>query len=59
MARAIVVDTATTANGERLTEIEKAGWLLPLYRELILGDAATVSFQATVPTIGSRPTVAP
>ena len=28
----------------RLTELEKAGWSLPLYREMILGDAAKVSF---------------
>jgi hypothetical protein len=28
----------------RLTALEKAGWSLPLYREMILGDAARVSF---------------
>jgi hypothetical protein len=28
----------------RLTELEKAGWSLPLYREMILGDAAAVNF---------------
>ena len=28
----------------RLTELEKAGWSLPLYREMILGDAAKVNF---------------
>ena len=28
----------------RLTALEKAGWSLPLYRELILADAAKVSF---------------
>jgi len=28
----------------RLTELEKAGWSLPVYRELILGDAASVEF---------------
>ena len=28
----------------RLTELEKAGWSLPLYREMILGDAAKVDF---------------
>jgi len=28
----------------RLTALEKAGWSLPLYREMILGDAAKVSF---------------
>jgi len=28
----------------RLTALEKAGWSLPLYRELILGDAAKVNF---------------
>jgi hypothetical protein len=28
----------------RLTELEKGGWSLPLYRELILGDAAQVNF---------------
>ena len=29
---------------KRVKELEKAGWSLPLYRELILGDAAKVSF---------------
>jgi hypothetical protein len=28
----------------RLTALEKAGWSLPLYREMIVGDAAKVSF---------------
>ena len=28
----------------RLTALEKAGWSLPVYRELILGDAAKVNF---------------
>ena len=28
----------------RLTQLEKAGWSLPLYRELILADAASVNF---------------
>ena len=28
----------------RLTELEKAGWSLPMYRELILADAAKVDF---------------
>ena len=28
----------------RLTELEKAGWSLPVYREMILGDAAKVTF---------------
>ena len=28
----------------RLTALEKAGWSLPLYREMILGDAKNVSF---------------
>jgi len=28
----------------RLMELEKAGWSLPLYRDMILGDAAAVSF---------------
>jgi hypothetical protein len=28
----------------RLTALEKAGWSLPLYRDMILGDAATVNF---------------
>ncbi len=28
----------------RLTELEKSGWSLPVYRELILADAAKVSF---------------
>jgi hypothetical protein len=29
---------------KRLTELEKAGWSLPVYREMILADAAKVSF---------------
>jgi hypothetical protein len=29
---------------KRLTELEKAGWSLPVYREMILGDAAKVTF---------------
>jgi hypothetical protein len=29
---------------KRLTELEKAGWSLPIYREMILADAARVSF---------------
>jgi hypothetical protein len=29
---------------KRVTELEKAGWSLPVYREMILGDAAKVSF---------------
>jgi len=29
---------------KRLTELEKAGWSLPVYREMILGDAAKVDF---------------
>ena len=29
---------------KRLTELEKAGWSLPVYRELILADAAKVEF---------------
>jgi hypothetical protein len=29
---------------KRLTELEKAGWSLPMYREMILADAATVEF---------------
>lgn len=29
---------------KRVRELERAGWSLPLYRELILGDAAKVSF---------------
>jgi hypothetical protein len=29
---------------KRLTELEKAGWSLPVYREMILGDAAKVNF---------------
>ena len=29
---------------KRLTELEKAGWSLPVYRELILADAAKVTF---------------
>jgi hypothetical protein len=28
----------------RLTALEKAGWSLPLYRELIMGDASKVTF---------------
>jgi hypothetical protein len=28
----------------RLTALEKAGWSLPLYREMILGDAAKIAF---------------
>jgi hypothetical protein len=28
----------------RLTALEKAGWSLPLYRDMILGDAAKVNF---------------
>jgi hypothetical protein len=28
----------------RLTALEKAGWSLPLYRQMILSDAAKVSF---------------
>jgi hypothetical protein len=28
----------------RLTALEKAGWSLPLYREMILADAAKVIF---------------
>jgi hypothetical protein len=28
----------------RVTELEKAGWSLPMYRELILSDAAKVDF---------------
>ena len=28
----------------RLTALEKAGWSLPVYHELILGDAAKVTF---------------
>jgi hypothetical protein len=28
----------------RLTALEKAGWSLPLYRDMILGDAARVNF---------------
>jgi hypothetical protein len=28
----------------RLTALEKAGWSLPLYREMILGDAAKITF---------------
>jgi hypothetical protein len=27
-----------------VTELEKAGWSLPVYREMILGDAAKVDF---------------
>lgn len=29
---------------KRLTELEKAGWSLPVYREMILGDASMVAF---------------
>jgi hypothetical protein len=29
---------------KRLTELEKAGWSLPIYRDMILGDAAKVEF---------------
>jgi hypothetical protein len=29
---------------KRLTELEKAGWSLPVYRKMILGDAAKVDF---------------
>jgi len=29
---------------KRLTELEKAGWSLPIYREMILSDAAKVEF---------------
>ena len=29
---------------KRVTELEKTGWSLPVYREMILGDAAKVSF---------------
>ena len=29
---------------KRVKELEKAGWSLPLYRELIVGDAAKVNF---------------
>jgi hypothetical protein len=32
------------ATETRLSALEKAGWSLPLYREMILGDAARVSF---------------
>jgi alpha/beta hydrolase family protein len=28
----------------RLTALEKAGWSLQIYREMILGDAAKISF---------------
>jgi hypothetical protein len=28
----------------RLEELEREGWSLPVYRELILGDAAAVDF---------------
>ena len=28
----------------RLTALEKSGWSLPLYREVILGDAAKLNF---------------
>ena len=29
---------------KRLSELEKAGWSLPMYRDLILSDAAKVDF---------------
>jgi hypothetical protein len=29
---------------KRLAELEKAGWSLPVYREMILGDANMVAF---------------
>jgi hypothetical protein len=29
---------------KRAKELEKAGWALPVYRELIVGDAAKVTF---------------
>jgi len=29
---------------KRVKELEKAGWSLPVYRELIVGDAAKVNF---------------
>ena len=29
---------------KRARELEKAGWSLPLYRDLILGDAQKVNF---------------
>jgi len=29
---------------KRLTELEKAGWSLPVYRDMILADAAKVDF---------------
>ena len=28
----------------RLTALEKAGWSLPVYRDMILGDAAKITF---------------
>ena len=28
----------------RLTELEKAGWSLPVYRDMILGDASKIAF---------------
>jgi hypothetical protein len=34
----------TKAVEKRLSELEKAGWSLPVYREMILGDAAKVTF---------------
>ena len=34
----------TTAVAKRLTELEQAGWSLPVYREMILADAAKVTF---------------
>jgi hypothetical protein len=33
-----------SAVAKRLTELEKAGWSLPVYREMILADAAKVAF---------------
>jgi hypothetical protein len=29
---------------KRVTELERAGWSLPVYRDMILGDAAKVAF---------------
>jgi len=29
---------------KRVDELEKTGWSLPVYREMILGDAAKVNF---------------
>jgi hypothetical protein len=34
----------TAAVARRLTELEKAGWSLPVYREMILADAAKIAF---------------